>query len=175
MTASTRAADAPKVIDVKVIGHGEPVIFIPGLATPGAIWDDTVKHLQDKFECHVVTIAGFGGLPPVKTDHLLDDARDQIIAYARSAETQPTDNRGSQPRRHACAHDRRKGAGFAWQNHLGRRPAVSCGVMLPGVTDLEGAKKGAAAMMAQMHGADGGTGGRFSEKRFASSDGHEAG
>ena len=61
--SSIRAADAPKVIDVKVTGHGQPVILIPGLATPGAVWDDTVKHLQDKYECHVVTIAGFGGMP----------------------------------------------------------------------------------------------------------------
>ena len=28
------AADAPKVIDVKVTGKGQPVILIPGLATP---------------------------------------------------------------------------------------------------------------------------------------------
>ncbi|MBA3830309.1 MAG: alpha/beta hydrolase [Chthoniobacterales bacterium] len=78
------AAEAPKVIDVKVTGHGQPVIFIPGLTSPGAVWDDTVKHLQDKYQCHVVTIAGFGPMPPVKTDHLLDDARGQIIAYARA-------------------------------------------------------------------------------------------
>lgn len=85
LTASSiHAAETPKIIDVKVTGHGRPVIFIPGLTTPGAVWDDTVKHLQDKYECHVVTIAGFGPMPPVKTDHLMDDARDQIIAYARA-------------------------------------------------------------------------------------------
>jgi N-formylmaleamate deformylase len=80
----TFAAEAPQVIDVKVTGHGKPVIFIPGLATSGAVWNDTVRHLQDKYECHVVNIAGFGAMPPVKTSHLLEDVRDQIIAYART-------------------------------------------------------------------------------------------
>ena len=78
------AAEAPQVIDVKMTGHGKPVIFIPGVATSGAVWDDTVRHLQDKYECHVVSIAGFGAMPPIKTSHLLEDVRDQIIAYART-------------------------------------------------------------------------------------------
>ncbi|MEO6871615.1 MAG: hypothetical protein ABI233_05280 [Chthoniobacterales bacterium] len=57
-----RAADTLKVIDVKVTGRGKPVILIPGLATPGAIRGDTVKHLLDKYECHAITIAGCGGM-----------------------------------------------------------------------------------------------------------------
>ena len=77
------AAEGPKAIDVKVTGKGTPVILIPGLATPGAVWDDTVKHLQPNHSCHVVTIAGFGGLPAVASEHLLDDVRDQLIAYIR--------------------------------------------------------------------------------------------
>ncbi len=78
------AAETPEVIDVKMTGHGRPVIFIPGLATSGAVWDGTVKRLQEKYECHVVNIAGFGAMPPVKTNRLLEDVRDQIIAYART-------------------------------------------------------------------------------------------
>lgn len=78
------AAAAPKIIDVQVTGHGEPVLFIPGVATPGAVWAGAVQHLRYRCECHVVTIAGFGATAPVKTEHLLDDVRDQIIAYIRS-------------------------------------------------------------------------------------------
>lgn len=77
-------AAAPKIIAVQVVGHGEPVIFIPGVATSGAVWDGTVQHLQDRYECHVITIAGFGGMAPAKTAHLLEDVRDQIITYIRS-------------------------------------------------------------------------------------------
>ena len=81
---SAGAFGAPKVIEVKVSGHGKPVIFIPGLATPGAVWEDTAKQLQDRYECHVVTVAGFGAMAPVKTAHLLDDVRGQIIDYVRA-------------------------------------------------------------------------------------------
>ena len=81
-----QAAGNPGVIDVQTSGHGPPLVFIPGVATPGALWDDTVKHLRDRYECHVVSIAGFGPMAPVKTDHLLRDVRDQIIAYVRAQE-----------------------------------------------------------------------------------------
>jgi N-formylmaleamate deformylase len=83
LAVSSFGADAPRLIDVKVTGHGRPVIFIPGLACSGIVWDDTVKHLQDKYECHVVSIAGFGGTPPLKSDKLFENVRDKIIAYAR--------------------------------------------------------------------------------------------
>ena len=83
LAVSSLGADAPKLIDIKITGHGRPVILIPGLACSGAVWDETVKHLSDNYECHVVSIAGFGGTPPVKSDNLLENVRDHIIAYAR--------------------------------------------------------------------------------------------
>ncbi len=149
---SVRAAEAPKIIDVKVTGHGQPVILIPGLATPGAIWDDTVKHLQDKYECHVVTIAGFGGMPAVKTDNLLDDARDQIIAYAHAQKLEKPAIVG-----HSLGGSLALMIGEKAPDLPGDIVSVDglpflAGVMLPGVTDLESAKKAAAAMMAQMKG-----------------------
>ncbi len=150
--SSARAADAPKIIDVKVTGHGQPVILIPGLATPGAVWDDTVKHLQDRYECHVVSIAGFGGMPPVKTEHLLDDARDQIIAYARDKKLAKPTIVG-----HSLGGTLALAIGEKAPDLPGKIVSVDglpflAGVMMPGVTDLEGAKKGAAAMRQQMSG-----------------------
>jgi pimeloyl-ACP methyl ester carboxylesterase len=144
--ASAGAADTPKVIDVKVTGHGRPVILIPGLATPGAIWDDTVKHLQDKYECHVVTIAGFGGMPPVKTDDLIDDARDQIIAYAREHKLAKTVIVG-----HSLGGTLALAIGEKAPDLPDEIISVDglpflAAVMFPGVTDAEGAKKGVAAM-----------------------------
>lgn len=83
-TTLAQAASTP-LIDVQVSGAGTPaIVFIPGLATPGAIWNDTVARFQGSHACHVVTLAGFGGKPPVKTEHFLDDATDQIIAYIRA-------------------------------------------------------------------------------------------
>ncbi len=147
---SVRAADAPKVIDVKVTGHGQPVILIPGLATPGAVWADTVKHLQDKYECHVVSIAGFGGMPAVKTDNLLDDARDQIITYARDKKLARPTIIG-----HSLGGTLALAIGEKAPELPGQIVSVDglpflAGVMLPGVTDVEGAKKAAAVMREKM-------------------------
>ena len=140
------ALDAPKVIDVKVTGHGRPVILIPGLATPGAVWDDSVKHLQDKYQCHVVTIAGFGGLAPVKSDHLLDDVRDQLIAYIRAQKLEkPT----------IVGHSLGGNVALDLAEHAPELPGdivvldslpFLAAIMMPGVTDAAGAKKAAASM-----------------------------
>lgn len=81
---SGATAEPQNVIDVKVTGSGKPVILIPGLASPGEVWADTVKHLQNRYQCHVVTIAGSGELPAVKTETLLAVARDQLISYVQS-------------------------------------------------------------------------------------------
>ena len=71
-------------IDVQVAGHGEPsLVFIPGLTCPGSVWDHTVARFETGYRCHVVTLAGFGGKPPVKSEHFLDDMADAIIAYIR--------------------------------------------------------------------------------------------
>ncbi|WP_304072806.1 alpha/beta hydrolase [Maricaulis maris] len=42
---------------------GRDVILVPGLATPGEVWDDTVAALGDNVDAHVVTLAGFGDVP----------------------------------------------------------------------------------------------------------------
>ena len=75
----------PEIINVQVTGTGQPVVFIPGLATPGSVWDDTVARFRASHTCYVVSIAGFGGLPPVpKREHFLPAVRDAIISYLRA-------------------------------------------------------------------------------------------
>lgn len=148
--SSIHAAETPKVIDVKVTGSGKPVILIPGLACNGSVWDETVKHLQDKYQCHVVSIAGFGGTPAVKADDLLNSARDQIIAYARAQKLDhPTivgHSLGGTLALMIAEQAPEMAGGIVSVDGL---PFLA-GVMFPGVTDLEGAKKGAAAMGAMM-------------------------
>ena len=48
---------------VRVVGKGRPVLLIPGLTCPGAVWDETVAYYQGRYQCHVVSLAGFGGVP----------------------------------------------------------------------------------------------------------------
>lgn len=59
--SSAHAAVAP--FDVRVAGTGPDVLLIPGLASSGAVWDDTARQLCTRHRCHVFTLAGFAGVP----------------------------------------------------------------------------------------------------------------
>lgn len=68
---------------VQVSGHGKPMILIPGLSSSGETWDTTVAHYKDRFECHVLTVAGFAGVPRVPAP-MLEKVRDGLADYIRS-------------------------------------------------------------------------------------------
>jgi pimeloyl-ACP methyl ester carboxylesterase len=78
--ASAALAQGP--FQVKVTGHGRPMILIPGLSSSGETWDTTVAHYKDRFECHVLTVAGFAGVPRVPAP-MLDKVRDGLADYIR--------------------------------------------------------------------------------------------
>jgi len=61
MLSSAHAAAAP--FEVRVTGTGPELLLIPGLASSGAVWDDTVRQLCTRHRCHVFTLAGFAGVP----------------------------------------------------------------------------------------------------------------
>lgn len=58
-----RAAQADGRMTVTVTGKGSDVVLIPGLASSGAVWDETVKQLTPTHRVHVVQVAGFAGAP----------------------------------------------------------------------------------------------------------------
>jgi N-formylmaleamate deformylase len=57
--ATSTAAIAP--FKVEVSGKGPAIILIPGLASSSAVWKETVIALQDRYQVHTFTLAGFGG------------------------------------------------------------------------------------------------------------------
>jgi pimeloyl-ACP methyl ester carboxylesterase len=67
---------------VTVTGKGKPVLLIPGYSCSGEVWNETVAHLQDRYECHVLTLPGYAGVAPIK-QHVLQTVRDEIIRYIR--------------------------------------------------------------------------------------------
>ena len=62
LAISAQNKEAP--IQVEVYGKGNPVLLIPGFTVPGSGWEEVVAYLEPHFECHVVTLAGFGDVPP---------------------------------------------------------------------------------------------------------------
>jgi N-formylmaleamate deformylase len=83
---ATTATTAHPAFTVKVTGKGQPVILIPGLNCPGAVWDETVARYGSQYQCHVVSLAGFAGVAPQQPvpAHLLQDTRDQLLAYIKT-------------------------------------------------------------------------------------------
>ncbi len=90
-SAAPSAIDAPTAsivpsvypsFKVSVIGNGQPMILIPGLASSGEVWDSTVKQFcgRDRYECHVLTLAGFAGVTPIATP-LLPTVVTQLVEY----------------------------------------------------------------------------------------------
>lgn len=68
----------------EVTGKGQPILLIPGLASDGSVWDGTVKELQAQYECHVVTLPGFAGQPPVKRENYLKSIGQELIDYLQN-------------------------------------------------------------------------------------------
>ena len=83
--ASPSAADGPQQspFTVKVVGKGRPMILIPGLMCSGDVWDTTVEHYKGNYECHVLTLAGFAGRPPVPGP-FLDGVLQRLADYIRA-------------------------------------------------------------------------------------------
>lgn len=50
-------------LQVKISGNGPAIILIPGLSSSGEVWEETVTHLSQNFECHVITLPGFATNP----------------------------------------------------------------------------------------------------------------
>src|SRR5215510_7032530 len=68
---------------VQVTGNGRPIILIPGLSASSETWDSTVQHYKDRFECHVLSLAGFAGKPRIDA-RLLDTVAKDLVKYVRA-------------------------------------------------------------------------------------------
>lgn len=74
----------PTSFEVEVVGEGRPIIFIPGLGCPGEVWNATAEHLATRgFESHILTLAGFAGLPPIDKP-LSATVRKELTRYIQS-------------------------------------------------------------------------------------------
>ncbi len=77
------SAQNTNAFEVKVIGKGEPILLIPGYSCSGEVWNETVEHFKDKYQLHVLTLAGFGTVQPIQEDEILKTVRNQIVQYVK--------------------------------------------------------------------------------------------
>ncbi|PSL45387.1 pimeloyl-ACP methyl ester carboxylesterase [Chitinophaga niastensis] len=80
-TTSLFAQTSEISFNVKKEGSGRPMILIPGLYCSGDVWDDAAVHFSKNFECHIITLPGFGGQPPIQSDSLLTTIVRQLAVY----------------------------------------------------------------------------------------------
>lgn len=71
--------------EVETVGTGDPILMLPGFATPGSIWEETIHALSDKGDYHLVTYAGFDGVDPIGTPWY-DAIREELVAYVEKNE-----------------------------------------------------------------------------------------
>ena len=68
-------------ITVRSIGEGAPVVLIPGLASPPAVYDDLVGKIGKRHRLILVQVNGFAGSAASTTDNLLPGAVDELAAF----------------------------------------------------------------------------------------------
>jgi len=66
---------------VEVTGKGQPIILIPGATCSGDEWNETVARYSGKYQCHVITIAGYAGTKPMPDGPYLATVKDQLKQY----------------------------------------------------------------------------------------------
>lgn len=69
-------------ITVRSVGNGSPVVLIPGLASPAAVFDDLASTIGKDHRLIFVQVNGFAGSPPAATvDKLLPSAVDELAGW----------------------------------------------------------------------------------------------
>ena len=78
-----------EAIEVEVVGKGPDIIFLPGFACPGDVWDDLVSELSKTNACHIVSYAGFNGIEAIE-DRWLVSVKSSLEKYILDKKIRPT-------------------------------------------------------------------------------------
>lgn len=87
LSSAAAGQGSPSSFNVTVTGRGPSIVLIPGLLSTGEVWGSTVERYQKQYTLHTVTLAGFGGPPPIGSP-FLSRVRDELIAYMRDQKMQ---------------------------------------------------------------------------------------
>ncbi|UWX60438.1 alpha/beta hydrolase [Chryseobacterium oranimense] len=69
--------------EVKKSGKGkQSILFIPGFASSGEVWNDTTAKFEKDFTCYTLTMAGFAGVKPLP-DASFKNWEKEIAAYIK--------------------------------------------------------------------------------------------
>ena len=74
--------------EVEVHGSGPAMFLIPGASCSGSVWRQTVEKYRTTHKVHVLTLAGYAGVPPLKSDSILPVIKDSLARYIRQNKTE---------------------------------------------------------------------------------------
>ncbi|GAB2678380.1 alpha/beta hydrolase [Flavihumibacter cheonanensis] len=78
----TIRSQAQYAFNIEVSGKGPALLLIPGYSCSGEVWKETVATLNNQYECHVLTLAGYAGQPAIDTP-VLKTVKGDIIRYVK--------------------------------------------------------------------------------------------
>ncbi len=68
---------------IEKIGKGQQtIIFIPGFASSGEVWEETTTKFEKNFTCYVLTMAGFAGVRP-QSNPSFNQWSEQIVDFIK--------------------------------------------------------------------------------------------
>lgn len=74
--------------EVSKTGNGkQAIIFIPGFASSGAVWDETKAVFEKDFTCYTLTMAGFAGVKP-QPNPSFENWKNEIANYIKDNKIQ---------------------------------------------------------------------------------------
>src|SRR5690242_12303584 len=80
--ASKSAQQRLAHITVRSVGQGSPVVLIPGLASPPAVFDEVTRHIGKDHRLIFVQVNGFAGsAAPASVDNMLPSAVDELASW----------------------------------------------------------------------------------------------
>jgi len=77
---SIQISQGQSAVKITKNGSGKPILFLPGFTTPGSVWDEAIAKLNDTYETHTVSYAGFNGIEPIGTPWYLP-IKEQLVDY----------------------------------------------------------------------------------------------
>ena len=101
------------------------MVLIPGLLSSGEVWQATVERFKTRYECHVLTLAGFAGQPPAALAGrpFLETVGRDLARYIEVERLESTDPGGPQPGRLRRVRGRRRPPG---RGRARSSPSTAC-------------------------------------------------
>lgn len=80
------ADEPPNALTFETRGQGAPVVFLPGLASPAAVWGPAATALEGDHETHLGQLSGFAGTAPRDWESgILEEAVAALVAHLEAA------------------------------------------------------------------------------------------